>query len=1260
MKINRKLYSVALASAALILFLILVSSAASAANAQSASPAKTYAYITNFDDDTISVIDTATNKVTATVPVWGSEAWGVAVSPDGKKVYVTCFSDVYSIDTATNTATHMVSLGSTLRGVAVSPDGKKVYVTNINDGTVSVIDTATNKVTATVNVGSTLRGVAVTPDGSKVYVANSGDNNISVIDTATNKVTATVNVGSWPYGVAINFMGTKVYVTNTDSNTVSVIDTTTNKVIATVPVGSDPLGVAVNPDETKVYVANNGNDDDPENTVSVIDTATNKVIATVSVGSDPFGVSVTPDGKKVYVANSDDGTVSVIDTATNKVIATVDAGWGPVALGQFIVPASVKPGFPVANFTSNVTKGYVPLKVRFTDLSENATSRNWNFGDGTNSTVKSPTHTYLASGNYTVNLTAINAKGTGSKLGTITVFDTSVLPPVANFSSNVTNGYTPLCVQFTDLSKNATEWNWDFGDGDTSSEQNPTHTYYAEGNYNVTLRVINPVGESTKTSKMKVKISSNAGTYAYVANACDDTVSIIDITANKVTGVMPVGSYPFGIAVTPDGKKVYVTNIGSNTTSVINTETNKVTATIKELYEPIGIAVSPDGKKAYVMSDGYTVENDTGWYFIGGNVSVIDTATNKVTAKMDTGGNPSKMTITLDGKKLYITHGFDFYGDGENVGIYDTATMTSTTWFRVTGMPSGVAVSPDGKKAYVASRVTENPGNPTQKKYRGIVSVVDTVTNKVTAKVTIIEPTIENVQLDGVLVSLDGKKVYVTNSWGDNTYVIDTVTNKVIATVKGNYPNGIAFSPDGRKVYVANSGDDNVCVIDTATNKVTATVAVGSCPEGVAISPIKQVSPVSNFTSNVTSGKAPLTVAFTDKSTGIPTKWKWIFGDGANSTKQNPIHKYSKAGNYTVSLTVSNSAGNNTTTKTNYIKVTAATTKPVANFTSNVTSGKVPLTVAFTDKSKGDPTKWKWIFGDGTNSTSKNPIHKYSKAGNYTVSLTVSNAAGSNTLTKSNYIKVTTIIKPVAAFSASPASGKVPLKVTFSDKSTNSPTSWKWSFGDGKTSTVKNPVHTYSKAGNYTVSLTVKNTAGTSTKTIKNYVTVKTAPIKPVASFSASPTSGKAPLKVSFTDQSAGTPTKWGWSFGDGTTSNKQNPVHTYSKAGTYTVKLTVTNAAGTNTVTKAGYIQVVAKPVAAFSASPTSGKAPLKVTFTDKSTNSPASWKWSFGDGKTSTVKNPVHTYSKTGKYTVSLTVKNAAGSSTKTVSGYIKVSTK
>jgi len=420
-------------------------------------------------------------------------------------------------------------------------------------------------------------------------------------------------------------------------------------------------------------------------------------------------------------------------------------------------------------------------------------------------------------------------------------------------------------------------------------------------------------------------------------------------------------------------------------------------------------------------------------------------------------------------------------------------------------------------------------------------------------------------------------------------------------------------------------------------------------------------SPVAAFSATPTSGAAPLKVQFTDKSTpfpytdkntGISTSWKWSFGDGTYSTVQYPAHTYGKAGNYTISLTVKNAKGSDTKTIKNYI-VANELKAPVAAFSASQTSGKALLTVKFTDKSTGSPASWKWSFGDGSSSFVQNPTHKYSKAGKYTVSLTVKNAKGSNTVTKTEYIKV--IEKPVAAFSASPTSGKVPLTVKFTDTSTESPTSWFWNFGDGSKSFVQNPVHKYSKAGKYTVSLTVKNAAGRNVVTKTEYIKVVT---KPVADFTSSVTSGKAPLNVKFTDTSTGTPAKWIWDFGDGSKSFVQNPVHKYSKAGKYTVSLTVKNDKGSNTVTKTDYIQVITKPVAVFSVSPTSGKAPLNVAFTDKSAGIPAKWQWSFGDGAKSFVQNPTHKYSKAGKYTVSLTVKNDKGSNTKTMSEYIVVS--
>ncbi len=146
---------------------------------------------------------------------------------------------------------------------------------------------------------------------------------------------------------------------------------------------------------------------------------------------------------------------------------------------------------------------------------------------------------------------------------------------------------------------------------------------------------------------------------------------------------------------------------------------------------------------------------------------------------------------------------------------------------------------------------------------------------------------------------------------------------------------------------------------------------------------------------------------------------------------------------------------------------------------------------------------------------------------------------------------------------------------------------------------------------------------------------------------------------MTFTDSSTNSPTAWSWNFGDSNTSTVQNPSHTYSSAGTYTVALTATNAYGNNTNTKSNYISVTSgAPVANFSGTPTSGTAPVTVAFTDSSTDSPTSWSWNFGDTSTSTVQNPSHTYTASGTYTVALTATNANGNNTNTKTNYITVS--
>jgi PKD repeat protein len=274
----------------------------------------------------------------------------------------------------------------------------------------------------------------------------------------------------------------------------------------------------------------------------------------------------------------------------------------------------------------------------------------------------------------------------------------------------------------------------------------------------------------------------------------------------------------------------------------------------------------------------------------------------------------------------------------------------------------------------------------------------------------------------------------------------------------------------------------------------------------------------------------------------------------------------------------------------------------------------------------------------------------------YTITLTVTNSGGTDTVTKTDYITVSAVQEPVASFTSNITTGIVPLAVEFTDTSSNSPTTWEWSFGDGSYSTSENPTHSYNEDGNYSVTLTAINYGGSDTITKIDYITVE-APEEPVVSFTSNVTYGTAPLTVAFTDTSANSPTYWKWTFGDGDVSYLENPEHSYTEVGDYTVTLTVTNDAGSDTVTETSCIKVESEPVASFTSDLTTGTAPLAVTFTDTSTNSPTYWKWTFGDGDVSYLENPTHTYTSSGYYTVTLTTSNDAGSDRVTKSLYITV---
>lgn len=525
--------------------------------------------------------------------------------------------------------------------------------------------------------------------------------------------------------------------------------------------------------------------------------------------------------------------------------------------GSTMDPEQTSAVTPVADFGINVIEGYAPLSVQFTDLSENAAQWDWDFGDGAFSTEQNPAHTYSIAGTYNVNLIVTNENGTDSKFETITALEQPavLLPPVANFTSSVTRGFVPLTVQFTDLSGNATQWNWDFGDGNTSTEQNPMHTYFAAGSYKVTLTASNAAGSNalTKTGYIKVGIASSV----------------------KMTSITLDGENSTGFAI----------NSGASTTNA------------GDSFGQIG------------------VRDETGVFL---NQPYSDGSLGEVSIPLGFGIN--NFTLFADG----------IFPGNENYG--------AVLFFDGILTPPQIAVYNSNGKV-------------------GKFSVQAAGTN--------------------IMGSANGG-LLLDKAPGTSVYT----------------------APDGTKVEV-------VSFVVDSKNGITDEVSGGSIgsngiPETTAKLSLKvtpsSIIPLAAFSASPTSGNAPLNVAFTDASKGSPTSWSWNFGDGTSSTEQNPAHTYSAAGDYTVNLTSSNANGTDSKLSTIKVLEQPAAVIPVADFNSNVTSGYVPLTVQFADLSK-NAAKWNWDFGDGATSTEQSPAHTYSAAGNYTVTLTVSNTDGQNTKT---------------------------------------------------------------------------------------------------------------------------------------------------------------------------------------------------------------------------------------------------------------------
>ena len=910
---------------------------------------------------------------------------------------------------------------------------------------------------------------------------------------------------------------------------------------------------------------------------------------------------------------------------------------------------------PVANFSGSPTSGTAPLTVNFTDSSTNSpTSWSWSFGDGGTSTSQNPSHQYTSAGNYTVTLTATNAYGSDpeTKTNYITV---TVPPPVANFSGAPTSGTAPLTVNFTDSSTNSpTSWSWNFGDSSTSTSQNPSHQYTTAGSYTVTLTATNAGGSDpeTKTNYITVTVAVPVANFSGspTSGTAPLTVNFTDSSTNSPTS----WSWSFG-----DGGTSTAQNPSHQYTSAGN-------------YTVTLTATNASGSDDETKTNYITVSGG------GGPVTLLS-------ENFDASSNPpSGWTDSYSNCHFVTPIGASHLGS-------DTCTSARSGTRAFTGYQSG------GSKQ----------SNPNQ---------------ETSSHVTLTTPAINCTGVAGTQLKFwswiinypqyvtDQMKVEVSgnggSSWSTVWQLPTGAETRETAWTEHTYDiSSVADNQANVKIRFVTTVTNNNCYCPGwVVDDVTVTGTSGGSP------------PVANFSGTPTSGTAPLTVNFTDSSTNSPTSWSWNFGDSSTSTSQNPSHQYTSAGQFTVTLTATNAGGSDSETKTDYITVSSgggsspAFVAPgaVAYGTGTITPA-LPSGIQSNDilllfvetanqaASISNQNGGSWVAvtnspqGTGTaGGTSATRLTAFWSRYNGTQGAPTVSDSGNHQIGRIVAIRgVATTGDPwnVTAGgveSTSDTSGAIPGATTTAANTlvvaaiaTALPdASGTANFSAWANSDLTNVTERTDNTGNagngggLAVATGEKATAGAygstavtcGTATAKAMLSIALKPAggvaAPVANFSGTPTSGAAPLTVNFTDSSTNSPTAWSWSFGDGGTSTSQNPSHQYTSAGNYTVALTATNAGGSDDEVKTNYITVASIPIADFIGSPTSGSAPLTVSFSDSSVNSPTSWSWNFGDSGTSTVQNPSHQYTSNGLYTVSLTATNAYGSDDEVKTNYITVS--
>jgi gliding motility-associated-like protein len=829
--------------------------------------------------------------------------------------------------------------------------------------------------------------------------------------------------------------------------------------------------------------------------------------------------------------------------------------------------------------------------------------------------------------------------------------------PTANFSSDITSGCAPIIVNFKDLSSGASKWSWDFGNGATSSRQNPSTTFITPGTYNITLTVTNASGSNTIVKNGYITVY-NEPTAAFVADrttGCSPVpVQFTDQSVPAAGTTITGWNWDFGDGVgTSNVRNPRYVYKATGSYSVTLTISNDKGCT-KLITKPNYINVTPGVAPSFSFSDPnvckapasvYFTNQSAGpgtltysWNFGNGNTSTQKEPTNLYNAN---GTYSVNLTVTSSqGCQDSMVRTVEIGKVNSDFIVPSTICPKTVVTFTNTSTPRPIKTLwqfPGGGTDTLKNGQTSFPSGGTYN-----VTVINTYSvckDTLTKQVTVLPPPSINFKASDSGKCQPSLTVNFTNNTGGVSYT----------WLFGDSATSNAANPS----HTYNSyGSFDVSLIATGTNGCVDTL------KKPAYINIKK--PVISFPGFPKNGCVPFTVNFAAQVQSVDSvvSYLWNFGDSsATSSQAQPTHTYNNPGDHDVTLTITTSSG--CTVTYTLPKAVRSGLKPTAAFTSNITSACANPGIQFINQSIG-ATEYKWEFSDGSTSTLKDPLQTFLDTGWISVTLFAINNGCEDKTTKTKYA----YIRPsVSRFDYKPDCSNN-LKYIFIDRSIGAQT-WSWNFGDGSTYSGQNPpAHTYATAGAYSVSLTT--TSGSCSYTLTRTFTI----VDLTPDFTMSPNNFCPGSTANFTATSPdpGIIKSYVWDYGDGNppqTVGGPSVGHFYNYAGSFTVSLSTIDSFGcTHGISKADYAQVNGvRPY--FSSLNNSGCKGMTVNFIDSTKTygtTIVSWKWDFGDSVSQTYSSPPfnHRYDSLGDYDVKLTVVDSKGCRDSiTRRAFVKVST-